>query len=156
MTAKQTNPRFALRRELGRMIGISLAVAAALAALLALTGWAAHLLPMVAAGGVCMIGGVVALLAMAWRAAACEEGVVQGAMIGIMARLGICLAGAAALVAATGWGRDAVAGWTLGWYLLMLLLDADAMLRYTRRREGGGDTGDASNARSAPMREVRA
>jgi len=157
MTAKQTNPRFPLRREIGRMVALSLAIAGAIAALLALGGFNAQLPPMAAAGGVCLIGGAVAMLAMAWRAAAAgREGLVQGAMIGIMVRLAICLAGAAALVAATGWNRRTVAGWVLGWYLLMLLLDAAAMLRYARQGDDAAASEQPAEAPATPTTEVRA
>lgn len=155
MSDQHHKPPFPLRRDLGVAVGVTVAAAALTAAVLALAGFSAHLGPMAAAAAICFLGSILSLLAMAWRAPACDEGVVQGAMIGIMARLGICLAGGAALVLLTPWARGQVAAWTLGWYLFTLILDVFILVRYTRRIDRVD--GNPANGRSAAsMTEVHA
>ncbi len=149
--ASPTTPGFPLIRSIGIVASVwcvGVAIAAATLALLAgygLAAWAMYP-TMLATSGVCLVASLGFLLPLWWRVGSCKEGMVQGAMIGMLVRLGLTLGGAAALVLILALDQQAVAGWTIGWYLLMLVTEVMFVVRFLHEPAIDGARGGMEDA----------
>lgn len=143
-TAAPNKPDFPLMRDLSIIAATIAALAAALTGGLALFNLAGQIGPMLSAAAACLLGSIAALATAAWRAKRGSEGFVQGAMLGMLVRVAICLGGGAAVYGLAGWSRESVAGWFIGFYLLALAFDVWSMVSYSRRLDPSGSTGDAA------------
>jgi len=103
---------------------------------------------MLATAGVCLIASIGFLLPMWWRVGSCDEGFVQGALIGMTVRLGLTFAGALGLIFALAYDKQAVAGWTICWYVLLLITEVTVVVRFLRTSDvtGGNGNGSMENA----------
>ncbi|MFA7237624.1 MAG: hypothetical protein WC058_12235 [Phycisphaeraceae bacterium] len=81
-------------------------------------------------GAVCGLSSAIALLPLRIMSGHSPEGAAQGALVGVMVRMFLTLAGAAAVFALSPWRLEAVAGWTVGWYLLLLSVEVTLIVRY--------------------------
>jgi hypothetical protein len=153
-TATANNPAFPLRRDLSIIAAAIATLAAVLSGGLALFDFAGQIGPMLSAAAACLLGSVAALAIMAWRANRGSEGVVQGAMLGMLVRVAICLGGGAAAYGLSEWSRESVAGWFIGFYVIALAFDVWSMASYSRRLDAPGSTRDAPHAAAGPSQKV--
>lgn len=145
MTAPTTRHRFSLTRPLIMLAGLWLTAAAATGAALALGGWTGQWPEAMGAAGVCGGAALAALTLTGVLARKGSEGIVQGALAGMLVRMVLTLAGAAALVLVLGLNQTALAGWTLGWYLLLMAAEVVLVVRCL---QGASDTAAPGSAPS--------
>ncbi|HEX7009630.1 MAG TPA: hypothetical protein VF184_06585 [Phycisphaeraceae bacterium] len=148
MTAPMPRHRFCLTRPLIVLAGLWLAAAAATGAALVLGGWTGQWPEAMGAAGVCGGAALASLMLTGTLARRGGEGIVQGALAGMLARMVLSLAGAAALVLGLGLSQTALAGWTLGWYLLLLVAEVVLVVRCLQ------GASDAAAPGSAPSLEA--
>ena len=127
--------RFPLRRNVGLLVGLFVILASGIAVWLSVMDRVDQLVIALVCGGVCLLASLAALWPMGKMAAAGDERVLQGAMIGMMVRLFGSLAAVAIVILLAEFPVRPAAWWTLGWYALFLAAEVWIMVSYLRPQQ---------------------
>jgi hypothetical protein len=122
--------RFPLGRSIAMLVGGAVAIGGAAAGVLTAFDAAGQLPIAIASGAACLLAATIAIVIMGRMAAAGDERIVQGAIIGMMVRLFGSMAGVALLVAALQFDLRQTMWWTIGWYTAFLGGEVAIMVRF--------------------------
>ncbi len=131
--SREPHNYFPLAKNLTIIAVVSVSAAAAALGVLFALDHTAQLPAMLIAAGVCTAGALLALVPLGMASGGQSKPLLGAAMIGMALRMIVSLGGAAALGAATGYGAKPVLAWTIGWYLLLLVLEVTMISRFMSR-----------------------
>jgi len=144
-TPQPANP-IPLPSTLGAMVALTAVAAGGVTAALLGFGLEHHLTIALSTAGVCLTAAALSVVPLCRLAGRYAEGVVHGAMIAMPLRIALSLGGAALLIYAAGLPQTATAGWTIGWYVMLLATEVAILVRVLRTME----TLDPAEKEAAP------
>ena len=128
-------PQFPLRRSAVALIGVVVSAAVMAGVICGAMGRVGQLGPMAATAAACVIASIIGLVLIARCATAGEGGVAVGFMTSTVVRMAVVMLGAVLIRGVTGWSSTSVGLWSIGWYVLTLVLEVAAIQRHLTARE---------------------
>lgn len=127
-------PRFPLCRGLALLAACGLGGALLSAVVLSLAGSAGLLPVTLLTGAICLSAAAVALVPMSLLSDRDEDGPVQGAMVATLVRPALSFGGVGLAAVITSLPTNHLLAATLGWYLLLMTVEAGLFVRFLKRQ----------------------
>jgi len=129
-------PPFPLWRSRGVLTGVMVVALSAAVVMLGGLGLVGQLAPAMASAGMAYLAALAALEPMGRASRLSPQQAPVAGLLAIGIRLGGTVLGVAMLLLVGGFEPVPVAGWTLGWYLLLLVVEVVIFARYLGRWQG--------------------